>query len=164
MCGVIGAMRGIMTSRRVPLDVEFLRITHAAMGHHRGLAGMESGLAGEILGGVGFDGAIHVAIVEARRLHHHEIGGLQRHPALRQRMGDGLVLADRPAEHHALARVAGGLSQGGAADADRLGGDQDALRIHAVQDGAEALSPSSPMRSAAGTTMPSKNISFESTA
>ena len=54
-------------------------------------------------------------------------------------MLDRLVLADRPAEHDALLGVARGAGQRRAADADRLGRDQDALGVHAVQDVLEAL-------------------------
>src|SRR6185312_16686777 len=59
--------------------------------------------------------------------------------ALRERMLDALVLADGTAEDDALARVSGGAIERGEAQPDRLGGDQDALRIHAVQDLLEAL-------------------------
>ena len=44
-----------------------------------------------------------------------------------------------PAEHDALLGVARGARERGPADADGLGGDQDALRVHAVQDVLEAL-------------------------
>ncbi len=54
-------------------------------------------------------------------------------------MLDRLVLPDRAVEHHALFCIVGRLAQRGAAEADRLGADQDALRIHAVQDVFEAL-------------------------
>ena len=54
-------------------------------------------------------------------------------------MRDRLVLADRPAEDHALTRVVRRFAQRHAANAHRLGGDENALRIHAVQNGAEAL-------------------------
>ena len=54
-------------------------------------------------------------------------------------MLDGLVLADRAAEHDAFAGVTGGARQRGAADADGLGGDQDSFRVQTMQDGAEPL-------------------------
>ena len=65
-------------------------------------------------------------------------GGLQLHPAFGKRMLDRLVLADRAAEHDALLGVGGGAPKRGAAEADRFGGDQDALGIDAVQDVLEA--------------------------
>src|SRR5438105_8921877 len=49
-------------------------------------------------------------------------------------MLDSLVLADRPAEDDALAGVARGAGERGAPEPHRLGGDQNALRVHAVQD------------------------------
>jgi hypothetical protein len=52
---------------------------------------------------------------------------------------DRLVLADRPTEDDALLRVAGGTVERGAPETDRLGGDQDALRVHAVQDVVKAF-------------------------
>src|SRR5262249_2559226 len=52
---------------QVALDVEFLRITHAAVGEDGGLAGFEGGLRGQILGRVRLRGAVRVAVVEARR-------------------------------------------------------------------------------------------------
>ena len=54
-------------------------------------------------------------------------------------MLDRLVLADRPAEDDAILGVLRCPLDGGAAEADRLGGNQNALRIHAVQDVVEAL-------------------------
>ncbi len=53
-------------------------------------------------------------------------------------MLDGLVLPDRPAEHGALFGVIGCAPQRGAAETDRFGADQDALRIEAVEDVLEA--------------------------
>src|SRR5262249_36857126 len=124
---------------QIALDVEFLRITHAAVGHDRGLAGVEGGLRGQILGGIGLGGAIQVAIVEGRRFHHHQVRCFQLHPALRERMRDCLILADGPPKDHTLAGIARGFAQGREADADRLRGDEDAFWIHAVQDRAKAL-------------------------
>ena len=45
-----------------------------------------------------------------------------------------LVHADRPAEHLALVGVSNGRAQCGAADAERLGSDQAALGVQAVED------------------------------
>src|SRR5262245_23093062 len=53
-------------------------------------------------------------------------------------MLNSLVLPDRTAEYHTIARITGGLAQGGAAKADGLRRDQNALRIHAVQNVFEA--------------------------
>src|SRR5262249_57553625 len=53
-------------------------------------------------------------------------------------MLDRLVLADRAAKHHPLLGIAHRSDEGGAAEADRLGANQDALRIDAVQDVVEA--------------------------
>ena len=54
-------------------------------------------------------------------------------------MLDRLVLADRPAEDDALLGIARRARQRRPSDADRLRRDQDALRVHAVQDAGEAL-------------------------
>ena len=73
-------------------------------------------------------------VVKRGGMEDHQVGGFELHPAGRKRMLDGLVLSDRPAENHALFGVAGSTLQRRAADADRLRRDQDALRIHPVQD------------------------------
>jgi hypothetical protein len=44
-------------------------------------------------------------MVERSRLPHQQLGGLQAHPAFRQRMLDRLVLADRPGEADAFGVV-----------------------------------------------------------
>src|SRR5439155_15391535 len=67
-----------------------------------------------------------------------QVGRLELDPALRERVLDALVLADRAVEDDALVSVACGALERHAAQADRLGGDQDALRVHAVQDVIEA--------------------------
>src|SRR5207247_5970204 len=52
---------------------------------------------------------------------------------------DRLIPADGPVEHHPLLRIRGGAAHRAAAEADQLGGDEDALGVHAVQDVLEAL-------------------------
>src|SRR3546814_14032958 len=54
-------------------------------------------------------------------------------------MLDALVLTDWPVEHDALLGILGRTPQRVAADADRLGADQDALGVEAVEDIGEAL-------------------------
>ena len=54
-------------------------------------------------------------------------------------MRDGLVLADRAVEHDPVLGVLDGDVQRGAADADLLHGDDDALRVEAVEQVVEAL-------------------------
>ena len=72
------------------------------------------------------------------RRQHHQPGGFQFHPVLRQRMLDALVHADRAVEHDAAFRIGRGPRQRDLAEANRFGRDQDALGIHAVQDVFEA--------------------------
>jgi hypothetical protein len=52
---------------------------------------------------------------------------------LGQREGDALVLADGPAEHHPLVAVGDGPLERDASDPDRLAGQEDALRVEAVE-------------------------------
>jgi hypothetical protein len=78
-------------------------------------------------------------------------------------MLDTLILADRTIEHHALLGVGGRAAQRIAADADRLGADQDAFRVEAVEDVAEAL-PLLADPILVGMKSPSMKIAFESTA
>src|SRR5689334_9395361 len=54
-------------------------------------------------------------------------------------MRDGLVLADRPVEDDAFARIANRAVDGAPADADRLCRDHDALRVEAVEQAAKPL-------------------------
>src|SRR5262249_18342200 len=132
------------------------------MRRNRGLAGGKGRLGGKIFRSICFCGARRTVVIECCGLERHEVGGFELHPAFRQRMLDGLVLADRAAKHNSLARVGGGLAQGGAAKADGLRRDQSALGIHAVQNVSKPL-PSSPIRSPTGTGNDSMNSSFEST-
>ena len=68
-----------------------------------------------------------------------EFGGVQLHVRLGERERDPLVLADRAAEHHPLVGVGDRLVHRRPADAERLGGDQDPLRVEAVEQVPEAL-------------------------
>ena len=123
------------------LDMEFARVAHAAMRQDRGLAGAVPGLGGEIFCRIrkGADRRRVVApVIGCGRPKHQQFGRFKFDPAFRERVLDALVLADRAAEHDALAGVARGAGQRGAPEPHRLGGDQDALRVHAVQDVLEA--------------------------
>ena len=68
----------------------------------------------------------------------HEVGGAQLGVGLGEREGDALVLADRAVEHDALVGVGDGPAQRHPADAERLGGDQDALGVEPVEQVLEA--------------------------
>ena len=116
-----------------------LGIAVAAMGHHRLLAGIEAGFRGKILRRIGFRAARLALVVEPGRLEHHQVRRLQRHPVRRQRVLDALVLADRPVEHDALVGVLRGARHRAAPQAHALRANQDALRVHAVQDVFEPL-------------------------
>src|SRR6185312_7870206 len=59
---------------------------------------------------------------------------LQFHPVFSERMLDCLVLADRTIEDDARPGIATGARQREVAKANSFRGNQDALRIHAVQD------------------------------
>ena len=119
--------------------------------------------AAEVFGGVGLGTARLARIVERRRLEGHQIRRLELGPAFGQRMLDRLVLADGAAEHLALLGVVDGAAEREAADADRLGGDQDALRVEAVQDVAKAGALLAD-QIVPGTLSASMNSMFESTA
>ena len=125
---------------------------------------LKHGLAGEILRGVGLGAAGLAGVVERGRLEHHQVRGLELHPAGGERMLDRLVLADRPVEHDALVGVGRGLAQRRAAEADAL---RRAIRMRSGFMPCRMYSkplPSSPMRSATGTGSASMNSSLESTA
>jgi hypothetical protein len=113
--------------------MEFAGIAHAAMGQDRPLAGVVAGLGAKVFGGVGFGSAGLARVIESGGAQHHQPGRLQFGPALRQRVLDRLILADGALENHAIAGVFTGESEGPAPDPDRLGGDQAALRVQAVE-------------------------------
>src|SRR5262245_13894196 len=123
----------------IALHVVFAGIAHAAVGAHRAITGAERRIGAEIFRRIGLRAAGLAAVVELRRPQHQQLGGQELGPAFGKRMLDRLVLADRPAEHDALLGVGGGLGEGAPPDADGLGGVEDAFRIDAVEDVAEAL-------------------------
>src|SRR3954465_8974203 len=124
---------------QIALDVVLGGIAVAAVRHYRLLAGVEAGLARQIFRAVRLRAAGLALVIEPRGLEHHQPGRLEAHPVGGERMLDRLVLSDRPVEHHALLRILRCPLDRAAAEADELGGNQDALRVHAVQDVLEAL-------------------------
>src|ERR1700760_1276205 len=78
---------------QVTLDVKFLGVAEAAMGHDSLLAGLKARFPCKIFGGVGRRPARQPLIVLPARRHRHQPGRLQFHPVLRQRMLDRPVLA-----------------------------------------------------------------------
>ena len=96
-------------------------------------------LRGEQLGEVRLGPARLSLLEQPRRLVPHQVGPLDRGVRLSERELDALVLADRAAEDDALGRVGGRLLDEPAPVADALRGDQDPLRVHPVEDVAEAL-------------------------
>src|SRR4029434_2464146 len=121
-----------------PLDVEFLRVAVAAVSLQRDVAGLEARLGRQELGGVRLRAAGPPVVEEPRRLHAHEPRRLELRPRERERMGDRLVLADRPVEDDALLRVLHGAIERGASDADRLDTGEDALGVQRVEQMVEA--------------------------
>ena len=109
------------------------------MGQDRGLAGVEAGLAAQVLGGVGLGAAVQAGVVEWRGLEGHQVGRLQLRPGLGERVGDALVLADGAAEHDALLRIGRRALERGAAQADGFGGEQHPFGVEALQQVFEAL-------------------------
>ena len=109
------------------------------MRHHRGLAGLEAGLGGEVLGGIGLDAAFLALVEQGRRLEHHQRRRLDLHPGLGERVLDALVLADRPAEDDALLRILGRALDRYPAEPGGLGAEQHAFGVEPLQQDAEAL-------------------------
>ena len=101
--------------------------------------GEERGLGGEVLRVLRRLTARQAVVVAPRRLADDEFGGVQLHVGLGQRERDALVLADRPAEDDAVLGVCDRLVHRHPADAERLGADQDALRVEPVEQVPEAL-------------------------
>jgi enoyl-CoA hydratase/carnithine racemase len=65
---------------------------------------------------------------------HHVVRRFELCPSLGKRMSDFLIHADRPVEDDAVLVILDSVSERGAADADRLRGDEDALGVQAVED------------------------------
>ena len=123
----------------VARDVVLLGVAHAAVGLQRAVGGLEAGVGAQVLGRVGLAGAGLAVVVEPGGLAQHQLGGVEPGQRVGERELESLVHADRAAEHLALVAVAHGAAQRRAAEAERLGGDQHALGVQAVEDVAEAL-------------------------
>src|SRR5579884_371986 len=121
------------------LDIVLGREAIAAEGLDRGVGGFPGGFGGKMLGHVGFGTAGLSAVEALGSVVAHQIGGADVRVRLGDREGDALVLTDWPAKDNALAGVFGGAIDEPVAVADALGGQQDALGIHAVEDIAEAI-------------------------
>jgi len=87
-------------------------------------------------------------------LAHHHVGGLKRRIGSSDRKLDGLVLADRPIEDDPLLGVAVAFSTIQRPSPIASEGDQNTLRVHAVQNISEAL-PLLTDQVSAGTRSPS---------
>src|SRR5688500_14580329 len=116
-----------------------LRITHTAQRQHSGVTGLEAKLAGEIFTCIRFDTAVFSHIEQSRSFHHHQFGGFELRPALRQRMLNALVLTDGPVEDDTFACITRGARDRSATNADRFCSDEHTLRIESVQKNLEAL-------------------------
>ena len=109
------------------------------MGLHGLVSGLERRVGSQPLGHVGFLTTGLTGIQLPGGLADHQFGGIQTRPRLGQRKRHPLVLADRTPEHHPFTRVLRGPAQRRTADAQRLRGNQDALRVEARQQIAKAL-------------------------
>src|SRR5688572_1162483 len=84
--------------------------------------------------------ASRAAFVEQpRRLVAHQVSGAYLRVGARDRKLNPLVLPDRPIQHHPFVRVGARALDEPVAVPDAFGGNQDALRVHAVEDVAEPL-------------------------
>src|SRR3984893_10721153 len=79
---------------QVTLDMKFLGVAEAAMGHHSLLARLKAGFASEIFCGVRRRSAGQALIILPACRQRHQPRRLQLHPVFGQRMLDRLVLAD----------------------------------------------------------------------
>src|SRR6266851_767712 len=123
---------------QIALDMKLPRVAEAAVGHHGLLASLEAGFGGEIFRGIGRGAAWHALIVLPTRRQRHQPRRLELDPVLRERMLDRLVLADRTIEHDAAFRIGRGTRKRELAETDGFRCNQNAFRIHAVQDVFEA--------------------------
>src|SRR5690349_14359662 len=122
------------------LDVEVGGEAGAAVRIEAGVRGEPRRLGGEQLRHVRLGAAVCAPVEEARRLAADEIGRVDGGVGAGDRELHALVGGDRTAEDDPFRRVARGPVDEPAAVAYALGGDQDALRVHAVEDLAEPAS------------------------
>ena len=78
-------------------------------------------------------------LVEVGRFAHHQLSRAHADIGSRDRKLDALVLPDRPAEDHALARIGRRFVDKPFGVADAFGSDQNALGVHAGKNVAKAL-------------------------
>ena len=122
------------------LDVVLSVKAVAAEGLHSGVGRLPGSVGGEQQGHIGLCSAGFSPIKEGGGLLHHERGRLDARVRPRYGELDALVLADGPAEDLALLRPRAGFVYKETAVAYALGGYQDALGVHPVEDVAKALS------------------------
>src|SRR3546814_16003921 len=111
------------------------------MREYRPFAGLETELGREIFRGVRLRAAGLPRVVEPRRLEHQRVHRRALGPDVGPRMLAALVLADRAVAADALPGIARRPVEGGAAAADRPGGDHYALGIGAAHPVVTARSP-----------------------
>src|SRR5580693_3697848 len=122
----------------VALDVVLARVAEAAVHLHGDVGSLEAGLGRQELGQIRLLTAGQARVDAPRCLPDRQLGGGQPGVRLGQRERDALILADRAAEDDPFPGVGDGAAQGGAARAERFGGDEDSLRVKAVEQVVEA--------------------------
>src|ERR1043166_6021969 len=121
------------------LDVELLGEPVAGEGLQAHVGRVPRRVCGEQLGDVRFRAARYAVVEHLRGFVHHERRGFRLGGRARDRELHALVRADGPAEHLALARVAARAIDEVAGVADALGGDENTLSVHPIEDVPEAL-------------------------
>ena len=104
-----------------------------------GVGRLPARLGRQVLGHVGLGAAGLPRVEQLAGAKAHQVGGRDLDPGLGDGERHALVLADRPAEDDALARIARHPVDEPVAVADALGGDQRALGVEPVEDVLEAL-------------------------
>src|SRR5258708_23113472 len=105
---------------QVSLDVKFLGVAEAAVGHHSLFASLKAGFASEIFRGVRRRAAWQALIVLPGRRQRHQPRRLQLHPVLRKRMLDRLVFSNRTIEHDTALGIGRGARKRELAEPDRF--------------------------------------------
>src|SRR5215210_5077211 len=106
----------------------------AAEGLHRRVRGLPRGVGGKQQGHVRLGAAGLAPLEKLRGPEAHQVGGLDAYVRAGEGELDALVLPYRAAEDRAFVGAAGGAVHEPAPVADALGGYQDALGVHPVQD------------------------------
>jgi hypothetical protein len=118
----------------VPFNVVFTGVPHPAVGVYRLVGCLEPGVGAQVLGHVRLPAAGQTLVVAPGSVAGHQLCRVEPDHCFGERKGDALVLTDGPAENDALVGVPDRPADGRRPDAECVVGEQDPLRVQAIQE------------------------------